>query len=304
MKMLYVGSHYGSTRISLRHGGYVCSSRWMKAAYKRRPSDFMRRIVYWQSTPDRKELLETEKRWLSLIPKGELGKRFYNLTRHNNNWIADYEGKQKTVGKRISDALRGRKQNPECVAARAAALRGKKCSDATKAKISVANRGRKHSPEQTAAHNAWLRGRKYTPEQRAARRGAAPMLKGSKHSAETVAKLRAGRKPLSPATRAKLSAALIGKPRPPAVREKIRAGHKARGNTKQHLRRLHSVGGRTGVAGCLNRGRRWVTELRSNREFYLSPDEAQRLVDSGESRWGRRRGRGGTRYPSPGSLAG
>jgi hypothetical protein len=60
--MLYVGSHYGST-----DDGYVCSSKWMKRAYKRRPSDFKRRIIYWQTTPDRKELLETEQRWLSLI---------------------------------------------------------------------------------------------------------------------------------------------------------------------------------------------------------------------------------------------
>jgi NUMOD3 motif len=114
-------------------------------------------------------------------------------------------------------------------------------------------------------------------------------------SAETRAKISAslrGKTP-SPETRAKLSAALIGTHRPAAIRAKISAGHKARGNTEQHLRRLHSVGGRTGVAGRLNRGRRWVTELRSNREFYLSPDEAQVLVDSGESRWGRRQGHGG-----------
>jgi hypothetical protein len=92
---LYIGSHYGSSRISLRKGGYVCSSRYMKAAYKGRPSHFMRRVVYWQTTPDRKELLETEQRWLDLIPKGELGKRFYNLAKQaKNHWHVD-EGKRK-----------------------------------------------------------------------------------------------------------------------------------------------------------------------------------------------------------------
>jgi NUMOD3 motif len=119
-------------------------------------------------------------------------------------------------------------------------------------------------------------------------------------SAETRAKISASLrgKTLSDEHRAKLSAALTGKHRPAEIREKIRAGHKARGNTEQHLRRLHSVGGRTGVAGRLNRGRRWVTELRSNEEFYLPPAEAQAMVDSGQSRWGRRR----RRHRGPGTY--
>jgi hypothetical protein len=102
-------------------------------------------------------------------------------------------------------------------------------------------------------------------------------------------------KHLSTETRAKLSAALIGKPRPPEIREKIRAGHKARGNSEQHLRRLHSVGGRTGVAGRLNRGRRWVTDLSATEERYLPPEEAADLVSTLRWRWGRRRCRAETR---------
>ena len=97
-------------------------------------------------------------------------------------------------------------------------------------------------------------------------------------------------KPLSDEHRAKLSAALIGKHRPDAIRKKISDSHKALGET-EHLRRLHSLGGRTGVAGRLNKGKRWVAKPSSNEESYLSPDEVADLVATGSWRWGRRRRR-------------
>jgi hypothetical protein len=36
----YIGSHWGH-----ENDGYICSSRWMRNAYKRRPNDFKRRII-------------------------------------------------------------------------------------------------------------------------------------------------------------------------------------------------------------------------------------------------------------------
>ena len=39
-KRYYVGSHWGTETDQ-----YICSSSWMKNAYKRRPQDFKRRVV-------------------------------------------------------------------------------------------------------------------------------------------------------------------------------------------------------------------------------------------------------------------
>ena len=39
-KRYYVGSHWGH-----EDDGYICSSSWMRKAYRRRPSDFRRRII-------------------------------------------------------------------------------------------------------------------------------------------------------------------------------------------------------------------------------------------------------------------
>jgi hypothetical protein len=41
------------------------------------------------------------------------------------------------------------------------------------------------------------------------------------------------------------------------------------------------MGGRTGVAGRLNRGKRWIMNPKRNEERYLDPDEAPLLVDFG-----------------------
>jgi hypothetical protein len=39
-KRYYLGAHWGT-----ENDGYVCSSKWMKSAYKRRHQDFKRRIL-------------------------------------------------------------------------------------------------------------------------------------------------------------------------------------------------------------------------------------------------------------------
>lgn len=99
-KRYYVGSHWGTF-----NDGYVCSSRWMRNSYKRRPEDFRRRIL--STIDDRSKLLLEEFKWLSLIKKSELGERYYNLQNNQfNHW--SNTGDIKTVGQKISAAKKGK----------------------------------------------------------------------------------------------------------------------------------------------------------------------------------------------------
>jgi hypothetical protein len=101
-KRFYIGSHWGFV-----DDGYVCSSSWMKQAYERRPGDFKRRVV--KTNIPRENILTEEQRWLSKIPKDQLGKRYYNLKNDCLfHWTAD-PGKRLTVGQKISKANTGRK---------------------------------------------------------------------------------------------------------------------------------------------------------------------------------------------------
>lgn len=102
-KRFYIGCHWGT-----EDDGYICSSRWMRQAYKRRPADFKRRIIS-RVYSCRHDLLEEEGKWLGLINKEQLGKRYYNFKNHPSNlWTAD-DQRRKTVGQKISVANKGRK---------------------------------------------------------------------------------------------------------------------------------------------------------------------------------------------------
>lgn len=93
-KMFYIGSHYGTT-----NDGYICSSNRMRDAYRRRPYDFKRRII--ATNIQRNVLLETEHKWLQLIPENELGIKYYNLRQHKwGHWSTDENNRQTTVEKR------------------------------------------------------------------------------------------------------------------------------------------------------------------------------------------------------------
>ena len=105
-KKFYVGSHWGTV-----DDGYICSSRWMRKAYNRRPRDFKRRIIARIDT-SRKELLLEEHRWLSLIKDHELSTRYYNLTKHlNGHWSA--EDTAKTISEKISAKTKEAMARPE-----------------------------------------------------------------------------------------------------------------------------------------------------------------------------------------------
>lgn len=97
----YVGSHWGT-----KDDGYVCSSPWMKQAYKKRPEDFKRRILEYVS--DRSVLCEAEHRWLQMIKLEELrGNRYYN---HHNDCFGHWShtDSSKTISQKISIKLSGR----------------------------------------------------------------------------------------------------------------------------------------------------------------------------------------------------
>jgi hypothetical protein len=71
-KRFYIGSHKGSF-----NDKYICSSSWMKNAYKKRPEDFKRRIL--STVQSKIELFDEEQKYLNMIKDKELGKRYYNL---------------------------------------------------------------------------------------------------------------------------------------------------------------------------------------------------------------------------------
>lgn len=122
-KRYYVGCRWGH-----EDDGYICSSSWMKRSFKRRPSDFKRKILARIKT-NKKDLLEEEYKWLKMMKDSELGKRYYNLHNHHfNHWSTD-ENKRLTIGQKISAA-------PNRAANISKSNKGKKVSEETKQKLS------------------------------------------------------------------------------------------------------------------------------------------------------------------------
>lgn len=136
-KRYYVGCHWGDI-----NDGYICSSSNMKSAYKRRPNDFKRKVLK-TNIYDKKQLLNEEYNWLSMIKKDELGKKYYNLHNHHfNHWTTD-ESSRLTVGEKISKANKGDPRRSEW-------MKNRIITDETKEKIRQANIGKKYSEETNA----------------------------------------------------------------------------------------------------------------------------------------------------------
>ena len=85
-KRYYVGSHYGAL-----DGGYVGSNVWLRRAYRKRPTAFRRRILWYLTEPNKVLLLQKEQRWLEMIKPEELTTsrtvttktaKYYNMKRH------------------------------------------------------------------------------------------------------------------------------------------------------------------------------------------------------------------------------
>lgn len=101
----YIGCHWGTI-----DDGYICSSPWMKQAYKYRPHDFRRRIL--STNLLREEMYVEEQRFFDMIRPEEIKVRYYNLNLKTNKlWHADPD-KALTVGEKISKAKKGKKVIP------------------------------------------------------------------------------------------------------------------------------------------------------------------------------------------------
>lgn len=95
-KRYYIGCHWGHEL-----DGYICSSTWMRQGYNHRPQDFKRRILK-KGITNKKDLLNEEYRWLSMIKKDELKKRYYNVHNHHfDHWSTS--PKKDEVAKRCAN---------------------------------------------------------------------------------------------------------------------------------------------------------------------------------------------------------
>lgn len=101
-KMYYVGCHWGSP-----DDGYICSSPWMKKAYKNRPHHFRRRIIKFCETKE--EMIREEDRYISMIKPEELRVKYYNLRIVTWELWHHKADSSKTVGEKISRAKTGKK---------------------------------------------------------------------------------------------------------------------------------------------------------------------------------------------------
>jgi hypothetical protein len=78
IKKFYIGGHWGT-----EDDGYICSSDWMRKAYRRRPQDFKRRIIY--KTLDKKDLWDKEHRLLKNIKSRNKSKYYNRSAKHQSD---------------------------------------------------------------------------------------------------------------------------------------------------------------------------------------------------------------------------
>jgi hypothetical protein len=72
-RRFYVGAHWG-----LEDDGYICSSTWMRNAFKRRPNDFKRRIIK-RIYSSKLDTFIQEQHYLNMIKPEEKKTKYYNI---------------------------------------------------------------------------------------------------------------------------------------------------------------------------------------------------------------------------------
>lgn len=171
-KRFYIGCRWGN-----ENDGYICSSSWMKASYKKRPHDFRRRILSRVYT-NKHDLLDEEYYWLSMTKVEELcGVRYYNMHNYRfNHWTSlPDEERIKGIGQKISAKNKGR----------VAPNKGTKASETTKQKIREANAKQFSDPKQREIRREKTKALWQDPEYR---KRQTQNKKGVKQSAETLAR--------------------------------------------------------------------------------------------------------------------
>jgi hypothetical protein len=172
-KRYYIGSHWGSP-----DDGYICSSSWMKKAYRLRTTDFKRRIV--ATAASRSDLIREEQRWLDMMDDDKLAVRqtkdrskvrYYNfMKRADHLWHVD-DKKRESVAERLSILKKGKplKFSDPSERARkisetkrrkfeeARAAEGHSFSEETRAKMAQKKIGTRYSDERRLAHSEVIR---------------------------------------------------------------------------------------------------------------------------------------------------
>lgn len=209
----YIGSHWGT-----EDDGYICSSSWMKQAYKHRPLDFKRRILE-TNIPDRKQTVDVENYWLKMINEDQLGKRYYNLRKHDfGHWSMDKDLSEKA--RQIMSKPRKNTNN----------MKGIPKSEEHKQKLREANVNQFKDPSQKELRRQKIAEQRantdFSEKQRNSVIGRTPWNKGKKATSESIEKMKKS-KSKNPwkhteETKQKLREKNLGKTLSAEHREKIR----------------------------------------------------------------------------------
>ena len=216
-KRYYIGSHWGKNP---ENDNYICSSNWMRDAYRRRSQDFKRRIISRIYTT-KQDLLNKELEWFSLIKPEEIRIRYYNLRiNHTYHWSTSENAL--SVAEKISFSKKGKPNG----------RKGSVFSEEHKAKISIGQTGRKHSEATKTKMSDAKKGRIVSEETRLKLSEAA---KGRTCSEATKKKMSDAKKGIvfSEEHKSKLSASRKGKFHSEETKSKMSVSNTGRTQSKE-----------------------------------------------------------------------
>jgi hypothetical protein len=216
-KRYYVGCHWGR-----EDDGYICSSNWMRDAYRRRPHDFKRRILK-TNILTKKETFETEQYYFNMIKLEELRVRYYNLRINLQHWCLKNEEELNIVKEKISNSNKGITRSVEHKKAISRAHTGKILSEETKIKM-IETRNKNMSEEQKYKNSQILinrnKNREWTIEER-----------------QKLIDSKLGKK-LSNEHKAKISESGKGRVVSEETKEKLKKAHTGRKFSEEHKKKL------------------------------------------------------------------